>query len=115
MRIPSGANIRPLLSLRQSTPADDTHLIHVARIALRDQLKNPAIWSRLDSLGLTERDRRDIADVLTGVHTERVSGLLARSLHRHREDQHTLLRFAHHIARYGAPNSVAEAVASGHR
>ncbi len=107
---PSAANVRPLLSLRQSTSAEDTHLIHVARIALRDQLKNPAIWSGLDALGLTERDRRDIADVATGVHTSESAAFLVAHLHRHREDQHTLLRFAHHIARYGAPNSVAEAV-----
>ena len=32
-------------------------------------------------------------------------------LNRHHEDQRTLLRYAHHIARDGAPNSVAGAVA----
>ena len=73
---PALANIRPLLALRQSTPGDDTHLIHVVRIALRDQLKNAEVWSRLDSLNLTERDRRDIADVATGVHTEGAAGFL---------------------------------------
>ena len=31
---PSAANIKPLLALCQSASADDTHLIHVARIAL---------------------------------------------------------------------------------
>ncbi len=108
---PSAANIKPLLVLRQSASADDTHLIHVARIALRDQLKNPEIWSRLDSLGLNERDRRDIADVATGVPDSHAAAFLMAQLNRHHEDRGTLLRYAHHIARYGAPKSVAEAVA----
>jgi putative heme-binding domain-containing protein len=108
---PSAANIKPLLSLRQSTSAEDTHLIHVARIALRDQLKNPEIWARIDDSGLTKRDRRDIADVATGVPDSQAAAFLLAQLHRHHEDQGTLLRFAHHIARYGAPTSVAEAVA----
>jgi putative heme-binding domain-containing protein len=108
---PSAANIKPLLVLRQSASAEDTHLIHVARIALRDQLKNPEIWSRLDSLGLNERDRRDIADVATGVPDSHAAAFLMAQLNRHLEDQGTLLRYAHHIARYGAPKSAAEAVA----
>jgi putative heme-binding domain-containing protein len=107
---PSAANIKPLLSLRQSTSAADTHLIHVARIALRDQLKLPETWSRLDDLGLTERDRRDIADVATGVPDSQAAAFLLAQLHRNHENPGTLLRFAHHIARYGSPPAVAEAV-----
>ena len=55
-------------------------MIHVARIALRDQLKDPEAWSRLDSLDLSEQDRRDIADVATGVHTEGAAGFLLAHL-----------------------------------
>jgi putative heme-binding domain-containing protein len=104
------ANVKALLSLRQSTSSDDTHLIHVARIALRDQLKNPEIWSRLDNLGLTEGDRRDIADVATGVPDSKSAAFLLAQLRRHQEDHSTLLRYAHHIARYGEPTSVAATV-----
>jgi putative heme-binding domain-containing protein len=107
---PSATNIKPLLSLRQSTSAEDTHLVHVARIALRDQLKKPEIWSRLDDLGLTERDQRDIADVATGVPDSQAAAFLLAQLQRQHADQSTLLRFAHHIARYGTPASVATAV-----
>src|SRR5260370_34291260 len=45
---PSLANIQPLLILRQVTPEDDTHLLHVARMALRDQLQRPDDWPRLE-------------------------------------------------------------------
>ena len=107
---PGPANIKALLALRQSTSTDDTHLIHVVRIALRDQLKNPDVWSRLDKLGLTERDRRDIADVTTGVHDEAAAGFLFAHLKAVDEPQAHLIRFLHHIARYGARASLPELV-----
>ena len=107
----SSANIRPLLALRQSAPGDDTHLIHVVRIALRDQLQNAEVWSRLGNLNLSERDQRDIADVTTGVHTEGAAGFLFAHLKAFELPQAELLRFTHHIARYGAPALVPELVA----
>ena len=108
---PTLANIKPLLALRQSSPGDDTHLIHVVRIALRDQLKNTEVWSRLDSLNLSERDRRDIADVTTGVHTEGAAGFLFAHVKAFDEPQAALIRFIHHIARYGAPALMPDLVA----
>ena len=53
----------PLLALRQSTAADDTHLIHVGGcMVLWDQFQSSEAWSKLDTLNLSERDLRDIAD-----------------------------------------------------
>ncbi len=37
-RHPDAANLAPLIELCNSTPADDSHLVHTARIALRNQL-----------------------------------------------------------------------------
>jgi len=99
-------HIRPLLLLRQNTPADDTHLIHVARMALRDQLKTADTWSKLGSLNLSERDLRDVADVATGVHSPEAAAFLLAHLGKYDEPQDRLLRFAHHIARYGVPASM---------
>ena len=42
--------MRPLLALRQSTSEDDSHLLHVVRMALRDQLKTADAWPRLETL-----------------------------------------------------------------
>jgi putative heme-binding domain-containing protein len=107
---PAAGWIKPLLELRQSTPELDTHLIHVARMALRDQFLGPDVWSKLDGLELNERDRRDIADVATGVHTPQAAAFLLDHLKRYDEPQETLLRFVHHIARYGAGGSMGELV-----
>jgi putative heme-binding domain-containing protein len=108
---PSPANIMPLLSLRQSTSADDTHLIHVTRMALRDQLQGAKAWSAIEKIVRNERDRRDIADVATGVQTSDAAAYLLAHLRRYEEPQGNRLRFAHHIARYGAPASISELVA----
>ncbi len=103
---PDVNHIRPLLVVRQKAPADDTHLIHVARMALRDQLKTAEIWSKLGGLDLSERDLRDVADVATGVHSPESAAFLLAHLGKYDEPQERLLRFAHHIARYGAPGAM---------
>jgi putative heme-binding domain-containing protein len=100
-RFPSAANIRPLLELRQSVPADDTHLLHVARMALRDQLRPSATWPELHRLNLTERDRRDLADVAIGVHTLDSARFLLDHIRTIPEPGEKLLRYVHHIARFG--------------
>ena len=40
-------NVEPLLNLWAETPADDTHLIHTVRMALRDQLLQPGSYGPL--------------------------------------------------------------------
>jgi putative heme-binding domain-containing protein len=109
---PSQANIHMLLALGHATPKDDTHLIHVARIALRDQLKDDEVWPRLSaSLNLSERDLRDIADVATGVHTEGAARFLLAHIKAYDEPQARLGRYLHHIARYGVTTSIPDDVA----
>ncbi len=104
-------HIRPLLVLRQNTAPDDTHLIHVARMAIRDQLKTAGVWSKLGELKLSERDLRDIADVATGVHDTNAAAFLLNHLEKFDEPKERLLRFAHHIARYGMPAAMPALVA----
>jgi putative membrane-bound dehydrogenase-like protein len=110
-RHPLLANIRPLLAVWQTTASDDAHLIHVVRIALRDQLLSAETWPQLQTLGLSARDRRDLADVATGVHSKEAAAFLLADVKRAEPPRETLLRFVHHIARYGAPESARELVA----
>jgi putative heme-binding domain-containing protein len=99
---PAIGDIKPLLALRQTTAADDTHLLHVVRMALRDHFKAPETWSMLETLGLSERDRRDLADVATGVPSPEAAGFLLRHIRTVDEGPENLLRYAHHVARHGA-------------
>jgi glucose/arabinose dehydrogenase len=44
---PAPNNIAPLLKLRHGVPADDTHLLHVLRLALRDQFIAPGAYESI--------------------------------------------------------------------
>jgi putative heme-binding domain-containing protein len=101
-RHPAAENIRPLLDLRHAVPGDDTHLRHVVRMALRDQLRPAASWAGLPSKDGTERDARAIADVSLGVPSAEAAAYLMQHLKRYPEGGDRLVRNVHHIARYGA-------------
>jgi putative heme-binding domain-containing protein len=100
------SNLRPLLALRQSVSPDDSHLLHVVRIALRDQLQSDVAWAALEKMELSERDRQDLADVATGVHGARAAAFLLDRLRSGVPKGEDPSRFVHHVARYGAEGSV---------
>ena len=58
---PAAENVAPLVALLRATPPDDDHLIHATRIALRNQLRDPAV---LASLSLDKQGAEDRALVL---------------------------------------------------
>jgi putative heme-binding domain-containing protein len=102
---PDLENIQPLLAVRQAAPEDDTHLVHVLRMALRDQLKSAGVWPRLETLRLSERDRRDLADVATGVASSEAATFLLTHILTFPESHENLKRYVHYIARLGAKGS----------
>ena len=108
---PEPGNIRPLLDLVQRVPEDDTHLRHVVRMALRDQLRADAAWSYLATLNLTERDARAVADVATGVPTPSAARFLLAHLERYPEPAANMERYVSHVVRYG-PSETEERLLS---
>ena len=99
-RHPNTLNISPLIALRLSTPADDTHLIQVVRIALRDTLLSDDAWNEIAALDLSESQLAEIADVAPGVPSAAAANFLFGRLGaKIPHDQ--LVRFVHHIARHG--------------
>ena len=97
---PNAANLRPLLDLRHAVPAADTHLLHVVRMALRNQLRNEARWP-FPLMNWTERDENAIADVALGVPSAESARFLLEHLRRNRGDG-AALRMVHHVARHGS-------------
>jgi putative heme-binding domain-containing protein len=94
-------NLRALLDLRHAVPKDDTHLLHVVRMALRNQLRSADSWNEEDGAGLSERDARAIADVSLGVPSKESAAYLMRHLRKYAEQGDMLTRSVQHIARYG--------------
>jgi glucose/arabinose dehydrogenase len=73
---PSLGNVRPLIAARTAAAKDDTHLIHVIRMALRNQLEQKDVIVRIPELKLSDDEQRALADVITGVASPDVGSLL---------------------------------------
>ncbi|MCC6418896.1 MAG: c-type cytochrome [Gemmataceae bacterium] len=101
-RHPRAENVRPLLDLRHAVPAEDTHLLHVVRMALRDQLRLAAAWQQVRAEKLSERDARALADVCSGVPSAEAAHFLLAHLPRYPEGGFRLIDYVHHIARHAS-------------
>jgi putative heme-binding domain-containing protein len=110
-RHPDAENVRPLLDLRHAVLADDTHLLHVVRMALRDQFRPAETWARLKPEGWPERDARAVADVALGVPSPEAAAFLLSHLRKDPAEGDALTRAVHHVARHGAPDVLAALVA----
>ena len=100
-RHPEMPNVWALLALRPTIPNDDTHLIHVVRMALRDQLLEDEAWliSRPPVSARGQMD--DLADVAPGVHTVAAANFLYHHVTGDMRSRGALAKYVHHIARYG--------------
>ncbi len=109
---PDAANFKPLLELLRSTPSEDTHLIHVARIALRNQLRGVADASALTALQLSEQEASLIAQAAVAVETPAAAALIVLYLKQQRPSADAdLARFVQHAAQYGNTATLEELAA----
>jgi putative heme-binding domain-containing protein len=80
-RHPKVENVPLLVSLWANTAADDTHLIHVARMALRDQLLKPGLYAALPAVVGDSRDSLErLANVSLGVRNADSAAFVWRHL-----------------------------------
>ncbi len=106
-RHPDPANLPPLLELRHLVPPDDSHLLHVVRMALRDQLIPASTWPAVRALDWKENDARALADVSLGVPSAEAADYLLRYLARHAESGERTAEMVHHVARHGTAATTA--------
>jgi putative heme-binding domain-containing protein len=100
-RHPLVENVEPLLALWRSTPADDTHLVHAARMALRDHLLVTPMYAKLADLTASDADARArLADVSLGVHSEASAAFLFDYIAGRPIDAGQLPTYVHEVARY---------------
>jgi putative heme-binding domain-containing protein len=98
---PALENISLLLGVRHQVPKGDTHLLHVVRLALREQLKVSGSWDYVQGMRKSERDNRVLADVAAGVPGAGAAAFLIEHLSLHPERLPDRIRYAGHIARHG--------------
>lgn len=105
-RHPAIENVKALLEAKKTAPADDTHLIHTIRMALRNQLEDTAVLAGIPPLGLSEPEQRDVADVITGVSNADVGTLILSYLKKGITDPSRTVQLLVHAARRLPPADV---------
>jgi putative heme-binding domain-containing protein len=106
-RHPAWSAVQPLLELRAAVPAEDTHQLYTVRVALRDHLRDPAIFDRVRATEWSERDARAVADAASGIPTPAAARLLLAHLQRVSEPSDRMVHYLRHVARY-APAAETE-------
>ncbi len=101
-RHPDFQNTRPLMRLRNSTSTEDVQLVHVNRIALRNQLLAEGTLTRLQKAGISDADSRVLADVALGVTNREAGVFLLKHIQRVEESREKLSAYLRHAARYAA-------------
>jgi putative heme-binding domain-containing protein len=99
-RHPNTSHLAPLVALIETTAADDTHLRHVARMALRDELRPDAAWQAVGPIVGKDKARATIADVALGVPSAPAAHFLLETLAAGTAGPNSA-ELAHHVARYG--------------
>jgi putative heme-binding domain-containing protein len=107
---PDKENLRPLLDLRHKVPAEDTHLLHTVRVALRNQLIPAESWKKIAAMRLGEKDAGAVADVALGVGSKEAAGFVLSHILDNSYPLHRLSAFVHHVARHGATEDVRAVV-----
>ncbi len=99
---PSVENLRPLLDARHAADPRDTHLVHVVRMALRNQLSDPAAFPKVTADDhLDARDLATLADVANGVTGVSSAQFLLGYLTRFKPTGVEFVRQVEHVARQG--------------
>ncbi len=98
-RHPATEQVRPLLDLRQRVPKSDNHLLYVARMALRDQLRGEGAFATLPR-NFSELDSRAIADVAISVPSPEAGAFLLHHVEQFAEPAETLGKYLRHTAKY---------------
>jgi len=104
-RYPAPENLLPLLDLRRAAPADDTHLVHVVRMALRDNLRPAGAWKTVATLPVDRHAA--VADVALGVPSPEAAAFLLVSMKGKPPQGDAGLTVVRHVARYGTKATTA--------
>src|SRR5262249_6490782 len=93
-------NLLPLLDARRDAPKDDTHLVHVVRMALRDNLRPAESWKTVVTLPANRQEA--IADVAPRVPSAAAAACLLQMMKDAPPAGEAGTNAVRHVARYGS-------------
>lgn len=79
-RHPNMENVSALFQLIEESPAEDTHLVYVARMALRDQLRDDTVLAMLETARFSEPQLKTLAELAVAVKTPAAADLVLEYL-----------------------------------
>jgi len=82
-RHPNVSNVPALFQLIAESPSNDTHLVHVARMALRDQLRDEGVLTALRTMELSEAQSRTVAELSVSVKSSAAADVVLDYLERY--------------------------------
>jgi len=109
-RHPAFSHIRPLLDLRQTARTEDAQLVHVTRMALRNQLLSEENLRRLQTSQLKENDSRALADVAVAVDSAAAGQFLLKHALKFSESREKLATYLRHASRFAPESDLGELV-----
>lgn len=111
-RHPAPAALAKLLALWRDTPADDTHLIHTVRMALRDHLQTPwGFEQAAQQISQHPADAPRLAEAALGVRTPAAAAFALERLRAAQFEAALLESLVHHAGRYLADQGLEEVMA----
>jgi len=99
-------NIPPLLALLDRAPAADTHLRHVARLALRDCAAQAKTIS-----ANSEKESRLLADIAPAITNTAAASFLVAHLQKYSEPRDVAAKYLKHAARFLPENRIDDLAA----
>lgn len=102
-----GDNVAALLAALEKTPADDNHLVHTIRMALRDHFLDESSLARLTAGDLKEPTSRTVAAIAVAAPTSSAADFLVAHLQRFDEPADVLRKYVEHAARYVSADKLA--------
>ena len=99
---PASENLSPLLDLLLKTAAEDTHLVHATRMAIRDQMVSGPAWELASKMDPDGAEAKALAGIALGVPTPDAA-LFLMKLERAGKLPGDDAAYARHVARHSPP------------
>jgi putative heme-binding domain-containing protein len=97
---PAVENVPALLALLESTDKQDTHLVHMTRIALRNQLRDEETLAALPSSSFSEQQSRTLAELALAAKSAASAEFVVRHLDQYDETGPKLVAYLEYAAQY---------------
>lgn len=104
---PDASNVTPLIEMLFSTDKDDTHLLYVVKMSLRNQLAAAGSYAKLAATKLTPDQQRAIAEMSLAVPSSEAADYLLAHIGEVAQDREQVTKYLKHSVRYATGSNVA--------